>query len=200
VGEASLPTGMPRLETERLIIRPFVLDDLKILHRVLSNAWNVPAGGQAQSLLDRECWLRWTIANYAGLANLRQPPYGDRAVVLREGGQLIGSVGLVPGMGPFGQLPGFPANAGSRYWYPEIGLFWAIDPGYQRRGYATEAAQALVDFAGDVLKAGRIVATTEYANEPSIAVMRKLGMRILRNPLPEPEWFQVVGLLEREPA
>lgn len=195
-----MPTVMPLLETKRLVIRPFVLDDLETVHRVLSDAWEVPAEKQEQMLPERERWLRWVITNYEGLADLYQPPYGDRAVVLQANGHLIGSVGLVPALGPFGQLPGFPANAGSTYWYPEIGLFWAIDPREQRRGYATEAAQALIDFAGHVLNAGRIVATTGYVNEPSIAVMRKLGMRILHNSLPEPEWFQVVGLLDREPA
>jgi [ribosomal protein S5]-alanine N-acetyltransferase len=41
----------------------------------------------------------------------------------------------------------------------------------------------------------RIVATTEYDNKDSIAVMRRLGMTIQRNPDPEPVWFQVVGVL-----
>jgi hypothetical protein len=27
-------------------------------------------------------------------------------------------------------------------------------------------------------------------------VMRKLGMRIERNPLPEPPWLQIVGVLD----
>ena len=44
----------------------------------------------------------------------------------------------------------------------------------------------------------RLVATTEYANLPSRRVMERLGMRIETNPLPEPAWFQVVGILERE--
>ena len=30
----------------------------------------------------------------------------------------------------------------------------------------------------------------------SIAVMRRLGMRVEQNPLPEPHWFQVVGWLD----
>ena len=42
----------------------------------------------------------------------------------------------------------------------------------------------------------RIVATTSYDNLASIAVMRKLSMRIERNPLPDPPWLQVVGMLE----
>ena len=29
-----------------------------------------------------------------------------------------------------------------------------------------------------------------------MGVMRKLGMRIVKNPYPEPPWMQVVGVLE----
>jgi RimJ/RimL family protein N-acetyltransferase len=126
-----------------------------------------------------------------------QPPYGDRAVCLVEEGQLIGSAGLVPSFGPFAQLDGFPASARSSYFYPELGLFWAIDPEFQGRGYATEAGRALVEAAFEHMNAGRIVATTEFDNLASIAVMNKLGMTILRNTLPSPTWFQVVGVLER---
>ena len=42
----------------------------------------------------------------------------------------------------------------------------------------------------------RIVATTEYDNRASMGVMRKLGMRLERNPFPDPPWFQVVGFLD----
>jgi RimJ/RimL family protein N-acetyltransferase len=192
-----MSTAMPLLETERLVVRPFELDDLGDVHRVLSAAWDEPVEECAARLPARDRWLRWTVANYQQLAELRQPPYGDRAVVLRETRELIGSVGLVPSLGPFGQLPGFPAYAGSARFYPEVGLYWAIDPAHQGRGYATEAVRALIDFGFGELKLGRMIATTEYENERSIAVMRKLGMRILLNPLPQPEWFQVVGVLEQ---
>jgi hypothetical protein len=30
-----------------------------------------------------------------------------------------------------------------------------------------------------------------------VAVMRRLGMRVLENPHPEPSWLQIVGVLER---
>lgn len=192
-----MTTAMPTLETERLAIRPFSLTDLEAAHRVLSDAWDVPRD-EAGKLADRERWLRWTVESYEELAALGQPPYGDRAVVRKEDGRLVGSVGLVPAMGPFGQLPGYPANEGSRRLYPEVGLFWAVAPANQGRGYATEAARALIDFAFGEMRLGRIVATTDHENVRSTAVMRKLGMRILRNPLPEPAWFQVVGVLEME--
>jgi RimJ/RimL family protein N-acetyltransferase len=43
----------------------------------------------------------------------------------------------------------------------------------------------------------RLIATTEYDNAASQAVMRKLGMRLVHNPNPEPAWFQVVGCLDQ---
>jgi GNAT superfamily N-acetyltransferase len=73
-------------------------------------------------------------------------------------------------------------------------LYWSISPSYQRRGFATEAGRALVDWAFSVLHLGRIIATTRYDNTASIRVMEKLGMRIERNPSPDPPWLQVVGL------
>ena len=80
----SLPLEMPVLETARLQIRPFVLEDLQAVHRLL----DVDAGSvspvQPASLREREAWLRWTVLNYTQLAALYQPPYGDRAVVLKE--------------------------------------------------------------------------------------------------------------------
>jgi hypothetical protein len=77
---------------------------------------------------------------------------------------------------------------------PEVGLFWAVDPAQQGHGYATEAALAMIDYAFDHLRLWRIIATTEYDNHASQAVMRKAGMALTRNPLPEPAWMQVVGV------
>lgn len=42
----------------------------------------------------------------------------------------------------------------------------------------------------------RIVATTEYENIASQGVMQKIGMKITHNPLPDPPWLQVAGILE----
>jgi [ribosomal protein S5]-alanine N-acetyltransferase len=83
---------------------------------------------------------------------------------------------------------------------PEIGLFYALSPAHQRQGYATEASQALIDYAFTQLQLKRMVATTTYENVASIAVMRKVGMRIEKNPSPDPPWFQVVGILENRPV
>ena len=194
----SLPLEMPVLETARLRIRPFVLEDLQAVHRLLDvDAGSVPPV-QPASLGEREDWLRWTVLNYTQLAALYQPPYGDRAVVLKETGALIGACGFVPCLAPFDQYPFFRPEGpqpGARF-STELGLFYAISPAQQRRGYATEAARALVDYAFQSLRLKRVVAMTTYANRASIGVMEKLGMRIERNPFPDPEWAQVTGILE----
>src|SRR5207249_1776037 len=138
-------------------------------------------------LAERRRWLEWTVASYAQLAALHQPPYGDRAVVLKRSGEVVGLCGLVPLLGPFG-------DAGGRY-VPEVGLYWAVAVAHRRQGFATEAGSALVAFAFDALKLERLIATTTFDNLASIGVMRNLGMHIERNPGPEPPWLQVFGIL-----
>ena len=54
----------------------------------------------------------------------------------------------------------------------------------------------LIDFAFQQLRVKRLIATTEYDNLASIGVMRKLGMTLAKNPLPDPPWLQVVGILD----
>jgi RimJ/RimL family protein N-acetyltransferase len=139
--------------------------------------------------------------NYEQLDQLYQPPYGDRAVVLKETNRLIGAAGFVPSLAPFGQIPSLRSEGSPEDGYrPEVGLFWAIAPAYQGHGYATEAARAMIEFGFRQLHLRRIVATTTYDNSASIRVMEKVGMRIERNPYPNPPWLQVVGLLAREAA
>jgi ribosomal-protein-alanine N-acetyltransferase len=171
---------MPALRTPRLVIRELCAADRAAVEHV--------AGG------DRERWLRWTVQSYEQLDELRQPPYGERGIELRESGELIGLVGLVPALGPFGLLPAWPEPG--RLHRPEVGLYWAVAPEHRGRGIAAEAAAALIAHAFAEMGLARVVATTEHANAASIGVMRRLGMRIERNPEPEPAWLQVVGILE----
>ncbi|MCC6613237.1 MAG: GNAT family N-acetyltransferase [Anaerolineae bacterium] len=181
------------LETERLRIRPFVLEDLDAIAPILDE-------GFGHSPLDeRRQWLEWSLRNYAALAQMYQPPYGDYAIVLKGDNLLIGAVGYVPSYGPFGKLPYFRARSTepvSELFTPEMGLFWAVGGAYRGQGYASEAAGALIRHAFEAMSLKRIVATTEYNNAASIAVMRRVGMIIERNPDPAPPWFQIVGILE----
>ena len=193
---------VPPLTTERLLIRPFTEADLDAVHRILDRELaGADLGAEGATTREaRRRWLGWTILGYDEYAALYQPPYGERAIALRATGEVIGVAGFVPCLDAFGQLPalrGAEGGGGAGLNSTEFGLFWAVAPAHQRRGYATEAARALVDFAFARLRLRRIVATTTADNAASIGVMRRLGMRVERNPLPDPPWLQVVGSLER---
>ena len=125
---------------------------------------------------------------------LRQPPLFDRAITLKADGRFLGSVGFVPCIAPLGEIPGFGGKPTKNQL--ELGLYLGHASQRTRHGYASEAARAMVDFAFESLGMGRIVALTEHTNVASIAVMRSLGMRVERNPLDEPSWFQTVGVLD----
>ena len=185
---------MRNLETDRLLIRAFQSGDLDHFVALMEGAF----GGGAPAEAYRQQVTYYGLADVVQ-AQLRQPPYGDRAVVLKGTGALVGSVGFVPCLAPFGQLPSFGGLEGSRH-TAEVGLFWALRPDERGKGHATEAAAAMVRFAFDELRLRRVVATTEFDNLPSIGVMRRLGMVIERNPFPIPQWFQVVGVREYMPG
>ena len=195
---------VPPLETERLLIRAFRLEDLDVIHHILDIELRTADFGseQVKTREERERWLQWTVLGYDELARLYQPPYGDRAIVLKSTRQVIGACGFVPSLGPFGHLPSLHAasqDALAHLYSPEFGLYYALSPAYQRQGYATEAAQALINYAFTQLHLKRIVATTTSGNVASIGVMRKVGMRIEKNPSPDPPGFQVVGIFENRP-
>jgi RimJ/RimL family protein N-acetyltransferase len=188
-------TDLPVLRTSRLVIRPLEMNDLEACHQLYLNiGWEDKDASEAQNREARRRWLEWSVLNAKQLALLNQPPYGDRAVALKDG-RFVGLVGLVPLLAPFRQLPSLGKIPNARY-SPEVGLFWAISRSEQRKGLASEAASALIEFAWETLKLGRIMAGTDRTNVASIGVMRRLGMHIEENPFPDPHWFQVVGRLE----
>jgi ribosomal-protein-alanine N-acetyltransferase len=185
---------MKLLETDRLVIRPFVLDDAAMFRRLLDEAFGQDSHGTADT---KRILLEYNVIADKAHEALHQAPYEDRAIVLKSDGSLVGAVGFAPCLAPFGRLRSF-REAPHRS--PEVGLFWALFPEHWGRGYATEAARAMVSYAFDELELGRIVATTENDNRRSIAVMKRLGMTIERNPSDEPHWFQTVGVLENPAA
>ena len=177
------PFAVPVLTTDRLEIRRLVADDLADCEALFEAiGWEH----------DRAAWLAWTIASYDSHEHLYQPPLGERAVVARDDGRLLGLVGYVPSFEPFARLPswGGVADAGRTM---ELGLFWALHPSAQGQGFATEAAGVMIDHAFRVMAIDHIVATTTHDNGSSVAVMRRLGMTIDRYDRLHPG-LQIVGV------
>jgi ribosomal-protein-alanine N-acetyltransferase len=188
---------MIQLETPRLHIRPFIPADLETIHAILDASFG--DGSLAKdpaALAARKSWLQWSILSQEWLPKMHQPTYGDLAVVRKESQEIIGSGGLVPCLDFFDQIPALRlGKSNEKTRRPEVGLYWVIAEAHRKRGYAAEAGQALIDYAFQEMHLGRIIATTEYDNLASQAVMRRLGMALHRNPQPDPPWLQVVGLL-----
>lgn len=182
---------IPSLETEHLIIRELTMADLESINHVLNKSF-----GTQIPVAERQRWLQWTVLGYEMFSMLEQPHYGERAIVLKETGELIGAVGIVPYLATFNQVTAFKRDSNSPA-SAEVGLFWAIDPAHQRKGYAPEAARAVMEYLFIHEKLGRIIATTGYENLPSQKVMEKLGMKVQRLDQPQlPDLF-VVGVLEQ---
>jgi ribosomal-protein-alanine N-acetyltransferase len=86
-----------------------------------------------------------------------------RALVLRETRELIGTAGF---HGP----PG--VNCTQDRQAVEVG--YTVLPPHRRRGYATEAVEALAGFARE-RGVRKLLASVAPTNEPSLAIVRKLG-------------------------
>lgn len=90
--------------------------------------------------------------------------YGLYAIELRYTGQFIGFTGL--------NNPTFPAH-----FMPAVEIGWRIGSEYWGHGYATEAANAVLNYAFQALKIPEIVSFTVPENERSRNVMKKIGLQ-----------------------
>jgi RimJ/RimL family protein N-acetyltransferase len=80
-------------------------------------------------------------------------------------GTLVGTIGLQTMRD---QVPNLPQ--------PAVEIGWRLAQSAQGKGYATEGAHVIVDFAFHQLAINQVVAITAIPNQPSRRVMEKLGM------------------------
>jgi RimJ/RimL family protein N-acetyltransferase len=90
--------------------------------------------------------------------------WGLWAVEVTDGPAFIGFVGL-------------NRVSFETHFTPAVEVGWRLARPFWGNGYATEAAAAAVRFAFEELDLQEIVSFTATINEPSIRVMRRLGMR-----------------------
>jgi RimJ/RimL family protein N-acetyltransferase len=83
-------------------------------------------------------------------------------------------------------------------------LGWVLAPEHRGAGYATEAAAALLRFAFDEVRAHRVVARMDPANDASAKVAARLGLRrealLVEDERVKGEWRDTLyfAVLERE--
>jgi RimJ/RimL family protein N-acetyltransferase len=145
----------PTLRSKRLILRPFCADDAPTVQRLASDRYiadttNIPhpyENGMAE---------KWIETHQIGFDSGALATF---AVVLRDCTQLIGAVGLRIGKDRSTGVLGY----------------WVGRP-YWNRGYATEAATAILDFGFNELKLSKISAAHIPRNPSSGRVLEKVGM------------------------
>lgn len=146
-----------RIETERLVLRPWRDDDLDAFHAVCTDPDVMRYLGPAQSRDD----VAAGIARQQGFQ--ASHGYSLWPVEGKDDGAFLGFCGLRPG------AEGTPI-AGA----VEIG--WRLAREAWGRGYAREAAEAGFAWAWAHLDAAEIVAITNIKNTRSWGLMERLGM------------------------
>lgn len=145
------------LETERLLLREYTLEDAPFLLRLVNNpSWLQFIGDRkVYSLQDAEQYLSDSIKKY------EQYGFGFGLVSIKESGEPIGSCGLT-----------------KRDYLDDIDIGFALLPEYTGNGYAYEIAEKTLEYALDILGIRRIVAITTMQNEKSIRLLKKIGLSL----------------------
>jgi RimJ/RimL family protein N-acetyltransferase len=146
----------PVLTTERLVLREILLSDDAFVHELMNEPpW-------IQFIGDREIHDRAAARRY--IEDTLRPSYAEHGfgfylVELEDGRTPLGICGLI-----------------KRDTLDDVDLGFALLERHWGRGYAREAAEAMISFACRVLGLRRLAAVTDPANERSIRLIEKLGM------------------------
>jgi len=120
---------------------------------------------RAAQIIGAELSPGWPARHLLGVLprQVAAPPeharYGIWVIVERATGEVIGDIGFFGPPGPDATL--------------EVG--YSIAPERRRRGYATEAARAIVTWAFEQPGVRTILARCDHTNEPSIRILAGVG-------------------------
>jgi len=144
---------IPRLETDRLILRTFRAEDFEAWAAIMGDSDVMTfLGGKPMARTDAWRAMAMTLGHWA----LRG--YGMWAVERKSDGAFIGRVGLLNPEGWTGL---------------EIG--WTLGKPFWGQGYATEAAAVAMRYAFLTQPVDRIVSNIDAENKASQAVALRLG-------------------------
>jgi RimJ/RimL family protein N-acetyltransferase len=144
-----------RLETARLVVRPFELADVDAMAEVLGDPVSMRFYQHPFSREETRGWIERNRTRF------ERDGLGLWAITLREGGEVVGDCGAV-----WQEVDGAV----------ELELGWHLHPDHQGRGYATEAALAWREHAFATARRDRLVSLILEANAPSRRVAERVGM------------------------
>lgn len=146
-----------RLATERLILREWRDEDRPAFAAIVADPHVMRYYPAPKSRAEADAWIDRMIAGRAdGTGHFL-------AVERKSDGALLG----LTGTGSINFT--IPTR-------PKLEIGWVLGQQYWGQGYAPEGARASLAHAFDILGVPDVVAFTAQVNEPSQAVMKKLGM------------------------
>jgi len=149
---------IPRLETERLILREWIDGDIQPF--VDMNCDPDVMRFFPKHLTAEES--RQFIAKSNSI--LLEKQFGLWAVEIKESGEFIGFIGLA--------IPTFETS-----FTPCTEIGWRLTKQSWGKGYATEGAKRVLQYAFKNLDLKEVVSFTSELNRPSIKVMERIGMK-----------------------
>ncbi|WP_053006174.1 GNAT family N-acetyltransferase [Kiloniella spongiae] len=150
-----------RIETDRMIIRPYAMEDASSLQRIASDP-KVLEYLPDDPLSDEEIKniIIWSIGCHK--SNTKEKLHKlNLAILSKETEQLIGWCGLGP----------------ADWDQSQIEIYYTIAPEHWGRGLATEAANALKNYAFKTIELKKLVGIVAVDNAASNKVLQKLGMK-----------------------
>ncbi len=148
------------LETTRLTLREFILEDVHFIIALLNSPnWFEFIGDKGvRTLKDAKNYFNNNL-----LSSYKKNGFGLWLVQLKDSKIPIGMCGLV-----------------NRDSLDDIDIGFAILPDYEGLGYGFEIAKATIDYANYNLKINTIIAITDSNNIKSIKLLEKIGLRFER--------------------
>lgn len=150
---------MPKIETQRLQLRNYSLDDLGELARILSNPEVMKYSPRGAIPKEKIKQVTQEILEFF-INHWKQHGFGVWAVIDKQKGQLIGHCGL-----------NFLPNS------PEVEVLYRLDQTYWNQGIATEATKASLRYGFEQVNLEYIVAITAPEHIASRRVMEKAGLK-----------------------
>ena len=147
-----------KMETKRLTLRELTMEDFDALHEILSDPETMQHYPAPFSEKQTRRWIVRNMERYAEFG------FGLWAVILKETGELIGDCGIT-----MQNIHGAIC--------PEIGYHIRRD--CWRRGYASEAARACMDFIFEHTTFNSVYSYMKYTNKASYGVALKNGMSFI---------------------
>lgn len=144
------------IETERLFLREYTMDDFDALYEIVSDAETMQHYPAPFDEEKTKGWIRWNLDNYEKYG------FGLWAIVLKETGAFIGDCGI--------SIQNIDGEM-----LPEIG--YHVHKKYWRKGFAKEAARAVRDWVFENTNYDIVYSYMKYTNVGSYSTAIANGMK-----------------------